>query len=440
MLSGFIFNHTRCVNCNACSAACIIENGWTIHPRNIFTYNSEAENLLPVINLSMACNHCQSAVCMQGCPSLVFSRDNNTGAIIFDEKKCIGCKYCQWNCPYDAPKFDYIKKTITKCNLCNSGLKEDRQPACSTACPTGALSFGYITDTEMGRVYSWLPDKRLVPSIAFTSDKSMIPLKIIPENPDSIIKQNRDKNGRNISGDLSLIIFSFLSTISVSLIMSSFFTGLLPDKWLFISLLVASGVISLFHLGKIPRFWRSVSNLRNSPLSREIAAFLLYSGVSAVAVSLDQPSIIISAAITGLIFLYLIDNVYIFSDRKKSTVLHSGQTFISSLIIVSFISSTVLPFVFIAIIKLGLTIYSLCREKVWNSVFALRFLRIVLLVLPGSVLVLQHSYRDIAIILLFLTGELIDRILFYVDFNPSNINLFISEQINSDRDEKKKYK
>ena len=51
MRNGFIFNHTRCVNCNACSAACILENGWTVHPRNIFTYNSEAENVLPVINL-----------------------------------------------------------------------------------------------------------------------------------------------------------------------------------------------------------------------------------------------------------------------------------------------------------------------------------------------------------------------------------------------------
>ena len=137
-----------------------LRNGWTVHPRNLFTYNSEAENLLPVINLSLACNHCQSAVCMEGCPSSVFSRDSDTGAILFDEKKCIGCRYCQWNCPYDAPKFDYLKKTIAKCNLCNSGLIAGRQPACSTACPTGALRFDQLTNIDQEDAYSWFPDKK----------------------------------------------------------------------------------------------------------------------------------------------------------------------------------------------------------------------------------------------------------------------------------------
>ena len=34
MRKGFIFNHNRCVGCNACNAACILENGWDVHPRN----------------------------------------------------------------------------------------------------------------------------------------------------------------------------------------------------------------------------------------------------------------------------------------------------------------------------------------------------------------------------------------------------------------------
>jgi Fe-S-cluster-containing dehydrogenase component len=146
MRKGFIFNHNKCVSCNSCSAACILENGWKVHPRNIFTYNSNAEYLLPLIHLSLACSHCESAICMEGCPASAYSREDITGAIILDETKCIGCRYCQWTCPYDAPKFDAESKTIAKCNLCYSGLIEGRQPACSSACPTGALRFEPLTE------------------------------------------------------------------------------------------------------------------------------------------------------------------------------------------------------------------------------------------------------------------------------------------------------
>jgi len=163
MREGFIFNHNKCVSCKACSAACILENGWAISPRNIYTYNSEAESSLHLINLALACNHCESAVCMVGCPSSAYKRDPVTGAIILDEIKCIGCRYCQWNCPYDAPKYDHEKKTITKCNLCYNGLKTGRQPACSSACPTGALRFGQLSLQKSYTYYSWFPGKNLEP-------------------------------------------------------------------------------------------------------------------------------------------------------------------------------------------------------------------------------------------------------------------------------------
>jgi len=431
MKNGFIFNHNKCVDCKACSAACILENGWAINPRNIYIYNEEAENNIPVINLSLACNHCETAVCMTGCPASVFSRDINTGAVLFDESKCIGCKYCQWNCPYDAPKFDNNKRTIAKCNLCSNGLTEGRLPACSTACPTGALRFGELTDTSVEGGYSWFPDKKLIPSIRFTNIKQVVPLKIIPENNGFISNPKKSEKGRNTSGDLSLIIFSFFSMISVALIMSFFLNEIFPDKWVFLSLLGTAGFISFFHLGKKFRSWRSVSNIMHSPLSREIVSFILYAGVSAPAVILHLPNLLIGAAVTGLFFLLLIDSVYIFSDRNNSAFLHSGQTFISALLVVSFLNATVVPFLFISLIKIGLTFYSLKGKKCRNLYFVLRFLRIVLLVLPGLSILLQNSRPDITIIIIFLSGELIDRILFYIDFNPLNITDVITEHLKS---------
>ena len=433
MRKGFIFNHNKCVNCNACNAACILENGRTIHLRNIYVYNADAEIALPVINLSLACNHCESAVCMTGCPASAFSREKSTRAVIIDEKKCLGCRYCQWNCPYDAPKFDAKKNTIAKCNLCFSELIAGREPACSNACPTGALKFGELSDKTPDVIYSWFPDKGLNPAIEFTGPLNSTPLKVIPANAGSGGKfdqnQIQNKKRKNISAEVSLIIFSFLATISVSVLVSSLIKGVFPDKWTFISLLVCTGLFSFFHLGKKFRSWRSLTNLRSSPLSREIAALIIYSVVSAFTVFLNLPVLLVVSSTSGLIFLLLIDGVYIFTDKNKYVILHTGQTFISALLIISFISGIVLPFVFMALLKLGLSFYNQISKQLNNSDFTLRFLRVVFLVVPGLYLILHSSYSDIFIIIIFLSGELIDRILFYKDFNPLNINTLINNNL-----------
>jgi hypothetical protein len=136
----------------------------------------------------------------------------------------------------------------------------------------------------------------------------------------------------------------------------------------------------------------------------------------------------------------LIDSVYLFTARNKSVILHSGQTFISALIIISFISGIVLPFVFMALIKLGLFVYGQIINKLNRSDSSFRFLRIAFLVVPGMSLILHNSITENFIIIIFLTGELFDRILFYIDFNPVNINSLIEEQLNIERDEKKRDK
>ena len=352
MRKGFIFDYNKCVNCNACNAACVLENGWNVHPRNIYTYNSIAEIILPVINLSLACNHCESAVCMKGCPTSALRRDEITGAIIVDEIKCIGCKYCQWNCPYDAAKFDTQSKTIVKCNLCYSELISGGQPACSSSCPTGALSYGQLSESGSSGPYIWFPDKKLNPAIEFTNGINKSSLRIIPENVFAQIESKPEHKNKSIASEISLLLFSFLSTFSVATLISSFIKGKFPEKMIFIPVLVLTGLISLFHLGRKSRSWRSISNLRTSPLSREILFFITYAVLSTISIFVHIPVLSIISSFAGLIFLVMIDNVYIFSDKRKSVILHSGQTFISALLMASFFSGIIFPFIFIALIKL----------------------------------------------------------------------------------------
>jgi Fe-S-cluster-containing dehydrogenase component/DMSO reductase anchor subunit len=438
MSNGFIFDQYKCVSCNACSAACLLENGWKVHPRNIYIYNSTAEHFSPVINLSLACNHCESAACMKGCPASAYRREPITGAIIIDEKLCIGCRYCQWTCPYDAPKFDVRSGTIAKCNLCYTGLKEGRQPACSSGCPTGALSFGQLSDKNSGNKYLWFPDKKLNPSIEFTGTVKKTPLKIIPEN---IFKQNEKEplfESKDISDDISLIIFSFLATLSVSAVIISFLRGVYPGKMVFIPALVLTGLVSIFHLGKKLRSWRSLMNIRNSPVSREILLLIIFGIISSVTVLSHIPVLLIISSITGLIFLVVIDSVYVYANRSKSVWAHSGQTFISALLIVSYFAGDVLPFIFIGSIKIAYSIYSFASKKQGETTFEIRFLRFAFLIISGVSMISHISYSDIFISFIFLTGELLDRICFYIDFNPININTMIFEQLNIERDEKER--
>jgi DMSO reductase anchor subunit/ferredoxin len=374
---------------------------------------------------------------MKGCPTSAYTREAFTSAIILDEKKCIGCRYCQWNCPYDAPKFDTANKIIAKCNLCYSGLIEGRQPACTSACPTGALSFGQLSEPYTGFAYSWFPDKRLNPAIEFTANMS-IPLKIIPGNIYGKPESKSVGEEKNILNELSLIFFSFLATLSVAITISSLVRGVFPVKRIFIPVLLFAGLVSFFHLGRKLRSWRSVTNFRNSPLSREIAAFIAYSFISLITVIFHLPVLLIASSVTGLILLIMIDSVYVYSSSSRSVLQHSGQTFISALLIVSFFSGIILPFIFIALIKLVLSIINLPAKKSNNDLFGIRFMRIAFLVVSGASIISHISYPGIFIVSIFLLGELFDRILFYIDFNPLNINTLINEQVNIRRDEKKR--
>jgi Fe-S-cluster-containing dehydrogenase component/DMSO reductase anchor subunit len=438
MRKGFIFDHNKCVNCNACSASCILENGWKVHPRSIYSYNSEAEYLIPVINLSLACNHCEKASCMNGCPASAYSRDSVTGAIIIDERKCIGCKYCQWNCPYDAPKYDNEKRTIVKCNLCYTGLYDGRQPACSSACPTGALRFDQLSEPVKKGWYLWFPDKKLNPAIEFTGSYNNSPLRIIPFNKLSEAVKKPEIQRKNINNEISLVIFSFLATISVSILIFSFVRGVYPLNSIFIPVSFLPGFISLFHLGKKLRLWRSVMNLKNSPLSREIASYLGYTLVAFTMVLIRTPGLLLASLIAGLILLFFIDNVYYYSDKRQMVFLHSGQTFITALLIGSFLSGMVLPFVFIAAIKLGISLFRLYSNNLKSKYYEIRFMRIAFLSISGISLVSHISYPELPVIIIFIIGELLDRIIFYIDFNPMSINHMINEQFNIEKDEKKR--
>jgi Fe-S-cluster-containing dehydrogenase component len=428
MASGFIFNSNKCVNCGSCAAACVVENGWQVRPRNIITYNSEAAPLVPLFNLSMACNNCETPACLEGCPASAYFREPSTGAVVIDDSRCIGCRYCLWNCPYDAPKIDSRTRVIGKCNLCFNLIKQNLNPACASSCPTGALSYGELPG-RAEKFPVWFPEKNLNPSVYFSGLPPDEPLKIEP------LKIFRNEpipepiSESTISHDWSLIIFTFLATLSSSITVSSFLRAEFVADPLPALLILISGIVSLLHLGKPSRAWRAVFNIRKSPLSREIALFILFSLFSVSAFFLQLPILLIAASISGTMLLFVIDSVYIFSDRRISLFLNSGQTLITMLIIASFFGDFLPAFLFAAGVKLILSSYSLFYDIKSGLKFKLRYVRIAILVIVMIFIGSGSLIREPGLVAVFLTGELLDRILFYLDFDPVNIKTLMFKKI-----------
>lgn len=439
MRTGFIFNHDLCVSCKACCAACLLENRWNMSARNIYSHNSESFLPEPVINLSLACNHCENPLCLYGCPTSAYFRDTFSGAVIIDNEKCIGCRYCFWNCPYDAPWLNNEKGYIEKCNLCYQRLKEEHEPACTSACPTGALSFGEIPDDGALNKIKWVPDRNINPALLLTGNKENKPVKIIPDYlPPGDINRMLPAKPKSISGELSLIAFSFLTTLSVAVGLGDFIIGNYFGKMNQLILIVLAGALSLMHLKSRIKAWRAVKNILISPLSREIFLYAAYAVSLLASVISDDTTLMIITVIIGILLLIAIDSVYTYSDKSAFILFHSGQSFLTGLLIASFIIGAVLPFICIASAKILFNIIAVTRSGASNFYFGIRFIRIALLIISSMIIITGYERNIIAGYVIFLTGELLDRIMYYVDFEPVNIKNTINETISSDTDEKER--
>lgn len=68
------------------------------------------------------------------------------GVVYIDPHRCIGCRYCMAACPYGVRYINPNKNMAEKCEFCIHLVEKGIQPACVTACPTGARIFGNLKD------------------------------------------------------------------------------------------------------------------------------------------------------------------------------------------------------------------------------------------------------------------------------------------------------
>ncbi len=84
--------------------------------------------------LKRNCMHCNVPACASACPVAALSKTAE-GPVLYDESRCIGCRYCMLACPFQVPRYEWLdwKPRVRKC---------DWNRACVKACPVGALVEG----------------------------------------------------------------------------------------------------------------------------------------------------------------------------------------------------------------------------------------------------------------------------------------------------------
>jgi anaerobic dimethyl sulfoxide reductase subunit B (iron-sulfur subunit) len=153
---GFYFDASACSGCKACVIACKSKNALPvgINYRQVLQYgggdwlphHSDKTIMVPnnlfVYSMSSACMHCDNPLCVDGCPAGALEKREADGIVLVDADQCIGCRYCEWMCPYGAPQFDEEDGKMIKCDFCVDLLEKGEEPFCTASCVMRALEFG----------------------------------------------------------------------------------------------------------------------------------------------------------------------------------------------------------------------------------------------------------------------------------------------------------
>lgn len=136
----------RCVGCGRCALECAVAHSRSKELRQAMSEQPRPKARVTVEALGaysapLQCRHCEDAPCVAVCPSGALKKDAPGFPVLFDRELCIGCHQCVMACPFGVITMDRDGKHALKCDLCIERLKVGEQPACASACHTGALVF-----------------------------------------------------------------------------------------------------------------------------------------------------------------------------------------------------------------------------------------------------------------------------------------------------------
>ncbi len=199
---GMSIDLDKCTGCGNCAIACDQENNMPIFEDDsdvakrvafldIMRVTNDRDAKYPNVKTAFVPKMCQQCEgndpknpeppCVSVC--LATATDvGDDGVVSQVWSRCVGCRYCQVACPYEARVFNWWKPkyegsfkkslnpdisiasrgTVVKCTFCSHIWKQERDklvqkgnldinavtytPACVASCPNGAIIFGDLND------------------------------------------------------------------------------------------------------------------------------------------------------------------------------------------------------------------------------------------------------------------------------------------------------
>ena len=337
MAYAFTFDASACSGCKACQEACKDKNNLPVGVlwRRVIevsggewtAQNGAWKNTVFAYNLSIACNHCEHPKCAGVCPADAYIHRED-GIVYIDPSKCMGCGYCAWACPYNAPRYNFELGQMSKCNFCFDNIDAGLPPSCVAACPMRVLNFVEIDggpwtvdhgqpSTVHGQWSElWaLPANEHpfpLPTLSRTEPHLMVKSHVAMSNSlEKVIGNTEEIKPKKQKSEASLVAFTLLTQMSVGMAWAGLWMvdslSLIPYLLIGVCLAVG-GFFSFAHLGAKRNAWRAPFHLKKSWLSREILSAGIF-GASWLA-GIFVPEMKWVTALMGAVFVYSMAKVY----------------------------------------------------------------------------------------------------------------------------------
>lgn len=174
--AGWRIDVNQCISCRACEMACKAEYGLQAgqgRRRRVIERTRVESGVTRTYFVSVSCHQCKFPACKAACPMSkklnsdgsvsavdtpavsalykdvggTYTGAKTAGVVLHNPDNCIGCRKCEWACPYGAPQYNPQTRKVHKCELCwqrvtNTALSSERQrPACEGTCLGGSIIF-----------------------------------------------------------------------------------------------------------------------------------------------------------------------------------------------------------------------------------------------------------------------------------------------------------